>query len=203
MPGRARRAFRWRVLSSLRAGPLSSGGQSASRSDRYRAQRHDGDVDELASRSWASWRAFPPDEPDADHEGWEWYHNVQRQPLYGRYLEMVAVAPCGDIASFSTIWNDDATRSALAARWAPRPSTSAASWPGPALARGCVACGTWGRWSHSSAGTAQRPTPSTPPPYRRIATSPSPGSNHAEQLVNRLPEVVCPSALARRLDHLA
>lgn len=72
-----------------------------------------GDVDEFPSRSWASWRAFHPDEPDEDYEGWEWYHNIQRQPLYRRDLDIVAVAPNGEIASFCTIWYDDATRTAL------------------------------------------------------------------------------------------
>jgi len=71
-----------------------------------------GNVDELPSRSWASWRAFHPDEPDERYEGWEWYHNIQRMPLYRRDLDIVAVAPTGEIASFCTFWYDDVTRSA-------------------------------------------------------------------------------------------
>ena len=71
-----------------------------------------GDVDELPARSWASWRGFHPDEPDEDYEGWEWYHNIQRCPLYRRDLDLVAVAPGGEIASFCTLWYDDVTRSA-------------------------------------------------------------------------------------------
>jgi len=71
-----------------------------------------GDVDEILARSWASWRSFHPDEPDEDYEGWEWYFNIQRCPLYRRDLDIVAVAPSGEIASFCTIWYDDATRSA-------------------------------------------------------------------------------------------
>ncbi len=71
-----------------------------------------GDVDELPARSWASWRGFHPDEPDEDYEGWEWYHNIQRCPLYRRDLDIVAVAPGGEIASFCTLWYDDVTRSA-------------------------------------------------------------------------------------------
>ncbi len=71
-----------------------------------------GDTDELPSRSWASWRAFHPDEPDEHYEGWEWYHNIQRMPLYRRDLDLVAAAPTGEIASFCTIWYDDVTRSA-------------------------------------------------------------------------------------------
>jgi len=69
-----------------------------------------GDVEELPSRSWASWRAFHPNEPDEDYEGWEWYHNIQRCPLYRRDLDMVAVAPNGDFAAFCTLWYDDVTR---------------------------------------------------------------------------------------------
>lgn len=80
-----------------------------------------GDVAELPARSWASWRAFHPDEPDEAYEGWTWYHNIQRQPLYRRDLDVVAVAeqravtqfaPNGEIAAFCTAWYDDVTRTA-------------------------------------------------------------------------------------------
>jgi mycothiol synthase len=71
-----------------------------------------GDADELPARSWASWRGFHPDEPDQDYEGWEWYLNIQRCPLYRRDLDIVVVAPGGEIASFCTLWYDDVTRSA-------------------------------------------------------------------------------------------
>jgi mycothiol synthase len=71
-----------------------------------------GGVDELPARSWASWRGFHPDEPDEKYEGWEWYHNIQRCPLYRRDLDIVAVAPGGEIASICTLWYDDVTRSA-------------------------------------------------------------------------------------------
>lgn len=71
-----------------------------------------GDADELPARSWASWRGFHPDEPDEAYEGWEWYLNIQRCPLYRRDLDLVAVAPGGEIASFCTLWYDDVTRSA-------------------------------------------------------------------------------------------
>jgi mycothiol synthase len=70
-----------------------------------------GDVDEIPARSWASWRGFHPDAPDEDYEGWEWYHNIQRCPLYRRDLDIVAEAPNGEIVSFTTFWYDDATRS--------------------------------------------------------------------------------------------
>jgi mycothiol synthase len=89
-----------------------------------------GEPDELPARSWASWRGFHPDEPDEDYEGWEWYLNIQRCPLYRRDLDIVVVAgatttaiadalatsiataPEGEIASFCTFWYDDVTRSA-------------------------------------------------------------------------------------------
>jgi GNAT superfamily N-acetyltransferase len=71
-----------------------------------------GDVDELPARSWASWRAFHPDAPDEDYEGWEWYLNVQAAPLYRRDLDLVAATEAGEIVAFTTIWYDDATRSA-------------------------------------------------------------------------------------------
>lgn len=71
-----------------------------------------GGVHELPARSWASWRGFHPDEPDEKYQGWEWYHNIQRCPLYRRDLDIVAVAPGGEIASFCTLWYDDVTRSA-------------------------------------------------------------------------------------------
>ena len=68
------------------------------------------DREELPARSWASWRAFHPDEPDEKYEGWEWYPNVQRAPLYRRDLDIVAETPCGEIAAFCTVWFDDVTR---------------------------------------------------------------------------------------------
>jgi mycothiol synthase len=71
-----------------------------------------GQRDELPARSWASWRGFHPDAPDEEYEGWEWYLNIQRCPLYRRDLDIVAVAPGGEIASFCTFWYDDVTRSA-------------------------------------------------------------------------------------------
>lgn len=69
-----------------------------------------GDEEELPARSWASWRGFHSDEPDDGYEGWEWYRNVQRCPLYRRDLDLLAKAPGGEIAAFCTVWFDDATR---------------------------------------------------------------------------------------------
>lgn len=73
-----------------------------------------GDVDELPARSWFGWKAFQPDEPEENYAalGWEWYLDIQRCPLYRRDLDMVAIAPNGDIASFCDVWYDDVTRSA-------------------------------------------------------------------------------------------
>jgi GNAT superfamily N-acetyltransferase len=70
------------------------------------------DEAELPARSWVSWRAFHPDEPDEKYEGWEWYRNVQRAPLYRRDLDLVAVAAGGELAAFCTVWLDDVTRTA-------------------------------------------------------------------------------------------
>jgi mycothiol synthase len=71
-----------------------------------------GGADELPARSWASWRGFHPNAPDEDYQGWQWYLNIQRCPLYRRDLDIVAIAPGGEIASFCTLWYDDVTRSA-------------------------------------------------------------------------------------------
>lgn len=72
-----------------------------------------GDEDELPARSWLSWKAFHPNDPDADYKGWEWYKNVQRVPLYRRDLDLVAVAPDGILTAFCTVWFDDVTRTAV------------------------------------------------------------------------------------------
>jgi len=71
-----------------------------------------GDESEHPARSWVSWKAFHPDEPDEKYEGWDWYRNVQRAPLYCRDLDLVAVAPNGEFAAFCTLWFDDVTRTA-------------------------------------------------------------------------------------------
>jgi GNAT superfamily N-acetyltransferase len=92
---------RWRPMSApIPEGPVAEG---------YRV-RALGGREELPARSWVSWRAFHPDEPDEAYQGWEWYPNVQRAPLYRRDLDIVAVAPDGKFASFCTVWFDDVTR---------------------------------------------------------------------------------------------
>jgi GNAT superfamily N-acetyltransferase len=72
-----------------------------------------GDESELPARSWLSWKVFHPDEPDEKYQGWEWYKNVQRIPLYRRDLDIVAVAAEGELAAFCTVWVDDVTRTAV------------------------------------------------------------------------------------------
>lgn len=72
-----------------------------------------GDETELPARSWLSWKVFHPDEPDEKYQGWEWYKNVQRIPLYDRDLDIVAVAPDGELAAFCTVWVDEVTRTAV------------------------------------------------------------------------------------------
>jgi len=70
-----------------------------------------GDISELPSRSWASWRAFHSDEPDEKYDSdWSWYLNIQAAPLYRRDLDLVAIATDGEVAAFTTIWYDDVTR---------------------------------------------------------------------------------------------
>ena len=65
---------------------------------------------QLPARSWASWRAFHPGEVNENDTGWEWYRNVQRAPLYRKDLDLMALAPGGDVAAFATIWYDETTR---------------------------------------------------------------------------------------------
>lgn len=72
-----------------------------------------GDASEYDSRALASWRAFHPDESEDAFGGGDWVANLQSAPLYRRDLDIVAQAPDGGIAAFSTIWYDDATRSAV------------------------------------------------------------------------------------------
>ena len=71
-----------------------------------------GDQSEIPARSWASWRGFHPDEPGQNYQGWQWYHNIQRCPLYRRDLDLLAAARDGSIASFATFWYDDVTLTA-------------------------------------------------------------------------------------------
>jgi mycothiol synthase len=72
-----------------------------------------GERDELPARSWLSWKAFHPDEPDEKYQGWEWYLNLQRAPLYRRDLDLVVTAEDGTLAAFCTVWFDDASRAGI------------------------------------------------------------------------------------------
>ena len=69
-----------------------------------------GDVDELPARSLLSWKAFHPNEPIEDYDGWEWYLNVQRAPLYRRDLDLIVTSHEEELCSFCTIWFDGVTR---------------------------------------------------------------------------------------------
>jgi mycothiol synthase len=69
-----------------------------------------GYASEIPERSWVSWRAFHPDEPDANYIGWEWYPSIQRCPLYRRDLDLVALDGDCAMAAFTTVWYDDVTR---------------------------------------------------------------------------------------------
>jgi mycothiol synthase len=70
-----------------------------------------GDSSELPSRSWASWRAFHSNKPDENYGGdWHWYVNIQAAPLYRPDLDLVAIAPQGGVAAFTTIWYDEITQ---------------------------------------------------------------------------------------------
>jgi GNAT superfamily N-acetyltransferase len=69
-----------------------------------------GDVSELPNRSWLSWKVFHPEDPDENYMGWHWYLDIQRCPMYRRDLDLVAIAPNGELAAFCTLWYDDVTR---------------------------------------------------------------------------------------------
>ena len=68
-------------------------------------------LEDVPSRSWASWRAFHPDEPDEDYQGHVWYENLLKAPLYRRELDLVAAEETGAVVAFCTVWYDDVTRS--------------------------------------------------------------------------------------------
>jgi mycothiol synthase len=72
-----------------------------------------GDECDLPARSWLSWKAFHPDEPDESYQGWEWYLNIQCIPLYRRDLDLIAVSSNEEMAAFCTVWFDDVTRTAV------------------------------------------------------------------------------------------
>ncbi len=70
---------------------------------------------ELLERCYASGLGFHEDDVNTardnrDHP--EWYNHIQTAPLYRRDLDLIAIASDGSIASFSTFWFDDVTRTA-------------------------------------------------------------------------------------------
>lgn len=66
--------------------------------------------DELPARALIAWRVAHPSALDSNFQGWRWYRDIQRCPLYRRDLDLVAIAPNGQMAGFMTLWYDDVTR---------------------------------------------------------------------------------------------
>jgi mycothiol synthase len=74
-----------------------------------------GDGLELLERCYASGLGFHDGDIKIAVENRDdttWYRNIQTAPSYRRDLDLVAVAPSGEIAAFCTIWFDDVTRTA-------------------------------------------------------------------------------------------
>lgn len=69
-----------------------------------------GDEQEIPLRAWTGWRTFNPDAPEDQYIGSAWYAFIQMMPLYRRDLDLVVIAPNGDIAAFCGVWYDDVTR---------------------------------------------------------------------------------------------
>ena len=67
-------------------------------------------LEELPARARLSWRVFHPGEADSNYQGWRWYRDIQRCPMYRRELDLVAIAPDGQMVGFVTVWYDDVTR---------------------------------------------------------------------------------------------
>jgi mycothiol synthase len=75
-----------------------------------------GDGLELLERCYASGLGFHEGDIRIAVENREdptWYRNIQTAPSYRRDLDLVAIAPDGEIAAFCTVWFDDVTRSAI------------------------------------------------------------------------------------------
>jgi len=71
-----------------------------------------GDETEYPARSRLAEKVAHVAVPDAHDQSGHWYRNVQRAPLYRRDLDLVAVAPNGDLVACCTLWFDDVTRTA-------------------------------------------------------------------------------------------
>ncbi|MGD8625596.1 MAG: GNAT family N-acetyltransferase, partial [Anaerolineae bacterium] len=63
--------------------------------------------DEIPARGLAAWKTTRDDEPYDDFVGWQWLLKVYQAPLYRRDLDIVALAPGGEVASYCTLWFDD------------------------------------------------------------------------------------------------
>lgn len=99
---------RWRDLAD---GPDGLPITSIRVPDRY-AVRALGGPQELPARSRLSSLAFAAGRTTGSLDP-AWYaRQIQRQPLYRRDLDLVAVAPDGSLAGFATVWFDDENRSA-------------------------------------------------------------------------------------------
>jgi GNAT superfamily N-acetyltransferase len=75
-----------------------------------------GEGADLLERAYASGLAFHTDDilvAVRNREDVSWYRHIQGAPLYRRDLDLTVVAPDGAVASFCTIWYDDANRSAM------------------------------------------------------------------------------------------
>jgi GNAT superfamily N-acetyltransferase len=70
---------------------------------------------ELGARCYASGLAFHNGDVEIarrNREDVSYYRNIQSAPLYSRDLDLALVTPEGEVASFCTIWYDQATESA-------------------------------------------------------------------------------------------
>jgi GNAT superfamily N-acetyltransferase len=93
----------------LRAAPLTGALPDTPLADGYRIRPLGGDED-FPSRGDLSLVVFHPEPDGSTAMTAADYRNVQRCPLYRRDLDLVAVAPDGALAGFTTAWFDDVTR---------------------------------------------------------------------------------------------
>lgn len=76
----------------------------------YRIRAIEPTESDARRRNEASWRAFHPDEPADAGFVVSSYRHIECEPLYRRDLDLVAESHEGEIASFATVWYDDALR---------------------------------------------------------------------------------------------
>jgi mycothiol synthase len=67
------------------------------------------------ARSLAGWKAFHPVDvpPSERYASGEWYNFHQGIPIYRSDLDLLVIAPDGEIAAFTTVWFDDVTRTGV------------------------------------------------------------------------------------------